>query len=301
MKGFSAMQKQELASFTRDDSLFSITPRMPEEYPFWISAYGLSMHNPASPHHEITQNTAVTRIQCVLSGKEIINSKNISCIANAGDTYILHAGDAHNYYSDTSHPCHKIWFHAKGKLAKEVIKIYNLNDVILLKNIDTSHWIEKIHELCQSTQDPYVIQEEGAALFVKLINHISREYKSKQQNIDFLDDVKSYIDLHIQDNLPIEMLAEISKSSVDHTIRNFKNKFGVTPHQYILQSKMALAKTLLRSTNETIENIAEMLSFCNVGYFSNVFFQKTGLRPSEYRLQERINAEKKFNYKINPR
>lgn len=290
------MQDALTTFYPKDDYFFSITPLMPEEYPFWISAYGKSFYNPTAPHHEITQNTAVTRIQYVISGKEIINSKNISCIANAGDTYILHEGDSHNYYSDSSHPCHKIWFHVKGKLAKEIIKIYNLDDVILLKNIDTSEWIEKMHTLCKSTDDPYVIQEEGAALFVKLINHISREYKSKQQNIDFLDDVKSYIDLHIQDELPIDMLAAISKTSIDHTIRNFKNKFGLTPHQYILQCKMSLAKTLLRSTNESIEEIATKLSFCNVGYFSNAFYKKVGMRPSQYRKQIRKESEKKFGF-----
>ncbi len=296
------MSNNTISVYHKDDYFASITPIMPDEYPFWISAYGKSLHDPTAPHHEITQNTSVTRIQCVLSGKEIINSKNISCIATAGDTYILHEGDTHNYYSDTSHPCHKVWFHVKGKLAREIIKIYNLNDVILLKNIDTSEWILKMHELCQSIKDPYVIQEEGAALFVKFINHISREYKTKQQNIDFLDDIKSYIDLHILDALPIEMLAAISKTSVDHTIRNFKNKFGLTPHQYILQSKMNLAKTFLRSTNESIEDIAEKLSFCNVGYFSNAFYKRVGLRPSEYRKEIREESEIKFGFKaINPK
>lgn len=161
-----------------------MNPSMPDEYPFWIPQYGNSNYRLHPPNHEITTNTSITRIQYVISGKEIINSKNISCIAKAGDTYILHEGDTHNYYSDPSDPSHIIWFHVKGKLSREIMKIYNIDDVILLKNIDTSQWILKLHEICRSTTDPYVIQEEGAAFFVKFINHISREYKNKQQDID---------------------------------------------------------------------------------------------------------------------
>ena len=273
-----------------------VTPPMTEEYPFWIPAYGVSDHH-IKPHHEITANTEITRIQYVLSGKEIINTKNISCVASAGDTYILHAGDMHNYYSDVAHPARKIWIHVKGKLADDIVKIYHLDDVVLLKNIDTGNWIKKMHELCNSTGDPYVIQEEGAALFVKGISNISREYRKKQANVDFLDDVKSYIDLHVQDNLSIDELSKISNYSVDYTIRHFKNKFGITPHQYILKSKMALATTLLRSSNESIASIAERLGFCNVGYFSNVFFSHKGMRPSEFRTECKQFSATHFGYK----
>ena len=289
--------KKDLYGFALPHNTYhKVTPPMPDEYPFWISAYGESDHQ-AMPHHEITTNTQITRIQYVLSGKEIINSKNISCVASAGDTYILHTGDMHNYYSDAAHPTRKIWIHVKGKLADDIIKTYHLDDIVLLKNIDTSNWIRKMHELCNNTNDPYIIQEDGAALFVKGISNISREYRKKQANVDFLDDIKSYIDLHVQDNLSIEELSKISNYSTDYTIRHFKKKFGITPHQYILNSKMALATTLLRSSDKSIASISEMLGFCNVGYFSNVFLSYKGIRPSEFRVECKKFSAVHFGYK----
>ena len=261
------------------------TPKMPDEYPFWLCEYG---HTHADMYyHEATFNTAVTRIEYVISGKGIINSKNYSCVVEAGDTYILHEGDNHNYYSDTKNPMDKIWFNLKGVLAKEVIKIYKLDDVILFKGIDSTPFITQIHEICKSTQDPYVIQAKTSAVFCELINFLARQYKMSQNNEDFLDDIRSYIDLHVQDDISIDDLCHISNKSVNQTIRLFKNRFGITPHQYIMNLKLCFARTLLRSSDMSVEKIAEKIHFCGAGYFSDVFYKNTGMRPSEYRKKFR--------------
>ena len=257
------------------------TPIMPDEYPFWICQYGHTYSDKS--YHEVSLNSGVTRIEYIISGKGIINSKNISCIVNKGDTYILHEGDDHNYYSDTTTPMDKIWINVKGKLVRDIMKIYHLNDIILFKNIDSSEWIRKIHSVCESTTDPYEIQTTVSAMFLNLIQFISKQYKISQENIDFLDDIRAYIDLHIQDNITIEDLTKFSNKSVEHTIRLFSSRFGMTPHKYILKSKLQLAKSLLHSTNYSVEKIAEKLNFCNVGHFSKIFMQYTGTRPSEYR------------------
>lgn len=276
------------------DHLFHTNPLMPDEYPFWIPAYGILDHRLIPPHHEITINTEVTRIQYVISGCDIINTRNYSYIANAGDTYILHQGDTHNYYSEPTDPSRIMWFHVKGKLATEVMKIYKMDDVVLLKNYDTRKWILKVHEICKSTKDPYVIQEEGAALFVKFINHISKDYIKATQNLTYIDNIKTYIDLHILEDLSVEKLAQISNFSVDYTIRMFKKNFGLTPYQYILDSRIDLAKKFLQLEKFSIEEISEKLHFCNVGYFSNVFYKKIGIRPSEFRKQVRQHEIEKF-------
>lgn len=264
------------------------TPKMPDENPFWITQYGHTYSD--KTYHEVSVKSPVTRIEYIVSGKGVINSKNISCIVNQGDTYILHEGDAHNYYSDLTEPMDKIWINIKGKLVREIMKIYNLNDVILLKNTDSKEWIENIHNVCKSTTDPYEIQSKVSAMFLNLVQFLSKQYKVSQSSIDFLDDIRSYIDLHIQDNITVEDLTKFSNKSVEHTIRLFNSRFGVTPHKYILKSKLQLAQTLLHSSNDSVEKIAEKLNFCNVGHFSKIFQQYVGVRPSEFRNQFRTST-----------
>ena len=257
------------------------TPKMSDEYPFWICQYGHTYSD--KTYHEVSVNSPVTRIEYIVSGKGVINSKNISCIVNQGDTYILHEGDNHNYYSDLTNPLDKIWINVKGKLVQDIMKIYHLNNVILFKHINSKDWIENIHTICKNTNDPYIIQSKVSAVFLNMIQFLSRHYIVSQSSIDFLDDMRSYIDLHIQDNITIEDLTKFSKKSPEHTIRLFNARFGMTPHKYILKSKLQLAQTLLHSSNDSVEKISEKLNFCNVGHFSKIFNQYIGIRPSEYR------------------
>ena len=259
------------------------TPNIPDEYPFWLCQYGHTYMD--SNYHEVTFNTSITRIEYVLFGKGVLNSKNYSCIAEKGDTYILHSGDDHNYYSDAKNPMDKIWINVNGVLASEIIKIYNLNDTILFKGIDSSPFILKMHEICKNNSDPYVIQAKTSGVFCEMIHFLARQHTINIEKHDVLDDIRSYIDLHIQDNISIEDLCKISNKSVNHTIRLFKNKFGITPHKYILELKMRVARTMLRSSDMSIEQIAESICFYNVGHFSSIFLQNTGMRPSEYRRE----------------
>ena len=89
---------------------------------------------------------------------------------------------------------------------------------------------------------------------------------------DRLDVVREYIHLHIRDNITIEDLCEISKATPNHTIRTFKQKFGITPHRYILELKLKSACNMLSGGKRTIGEIAEQLGFNSSGHFSEVWY-----------------------------
>lgn len=257
------------------------TPIISDEHPFWICSYGHTYKN--KPFHEITTNTGIARIEYIISGECVLNSKNISCIASAGDTYFLHQGDDHNYYPSSQTTVEKVWINIKGELVKELEKLYKIDDVILFKNTDSLKYIDEIHAICKNAQNPYEIQDKVSTRFFELIKFLSKSHITAQSDIDYLDNIRSYIDLHIQDKITLDDLAKFSYISIDHTINTFKEKFGITPHQYILKSKIQLAKTLLGTSAMSIEKISEMLNFSNIGHFSNIFYKHTGLRPSKYR------------------
>ena len=263
------------------------TPPIPDEYPFWICQYG---HTYADrTYHEISYQTAVTRIEYVLAGRGVINSQNYPCNVEAGDTYILHEGENHNYFSDMENPMDKVWVNVTGVLAQELIKLYKLNHTILFRGVDASPYIYRMHEICKNTKDPYEIQAKGSDVFCELIQFLARQKQTDELIFhDFLDDIRAYIDLHIEGDLSIEKLCEFSQKSPNQTIRLFKKKFGITPHQYILKLKLGAAATMLRSSELSVARIASRLRFSSTGTFSDFFHKHTGMRPSEYRRMHRV-------------
>jgi len=257
------------------------TPAVTEEYPFWIPQYGHTYKT--EQYHMITPNSDVTRIEYIISGKSVVNSKNMSLIAETGDTYILQEGEYQNFYNDVSMPMNKIWINVNGRFAKDIIDMYGLKDAILIKNTDSRKYIERIHKICHSSDDPYFIHEKASMLFLNLIQFLSKSYTTIEEELTPINNVKSYIDLHLEDSISMNDLVEFSNKSVEHTIRMFNAQYGMTPYQYILKNKMELACSLLTSTNTSINEISDRLKFYNSAHFSNVFFKHVGMRPSEYR------------------
>src|SRR5258706_16217730 len=67
--------------------------------------------------------------------------------------------------------------------------------------------------------------------------------------------VCEYIDSHLQDNIALEVLAEIAQLSVHHFARAFRQTLGIPPHNYILQRRFEHAQQLLGNTDLPLSEI----------------------------------------------
>lgn len=92
-----------------------------------------------------------------------------------------------------------------------------------------------------------------------------------------------YIDMHLAENLTARTLAARAGYSEFYIAKKFKNDMGMSIAQYIKQVRVERAKLLLRSTNKSIQDIADELGFCNHSYFTSSFRSVIGMTPGEYR------------------
>jgi AraC-like DNA-binding protein len=83
------------------------------------------------------------------------------------------------------------------------------------------------------------------------------------------------------------ILAKIAGVSEIHFRRTFKEHYGTTPGQYILNQKIEHSKELLREGGSSIRAVAESCGFSSVYHFSKIFKSTVGISPSEYSLTER--------------
>jgi AraC-like DNA-binding protein len=59
--------------------------------------------------------------------------------------------------------------------------------------------------------------------------------------------------------------------------------YGITPYTYVLNKKIEFAKKLFVDTSLTVKEVATKLCFSDAYYFPNVFKEKVGCAPSQYR------------------
>ena len=71
--------------------------------------------------------------------------------------------------------------------------------------------------------------------------------------------------------------------SVGRFARAFASTFHITPHQYILDRRIARAKTLLLTSTMSITEIAATLGFSSHSHFTTTFRNRVGSTPTVYR------------------
>jgi AraC-like DNA-binding protein len=95
--------------------------------------------------------------------------------------------------------------------------------------------------------------------------------------------VARYVREHIAEPISAESMADLAGMSLAHFSRVFKKASGLTFSEYLTLTRIDVAKHRLRTTGDTIDEIARVSGFENVAYFHRVFKRKTGVTPGDFR------------------
>ncbi len=95
--------------------------------------------------------------------------------------------------------------------------------------------------------------------------------------------VCDYIESHLNENLNLNIIAEIAGLDPFHFHKLFTKHFEITPLNYITGLRIEKAKHLLIHNNSPISEIAEESGFPNFPYFCSLFKQYTNTTPSKFR------------------
>ena len=94
--------------------------------------------------------------------------------------------------------------------------------------------------------------------------------------------------LQKNEKLTIEQIAKSCAVSTSLLRQLFIEKLGISPIRYRMNMKLRRAMYLIESTNMTVGEIAEYLSFFDAAYFCKVFRAHTGMTPKQYAKRKRI-------------
>lgn len=94
--------------------------------------------------------------------------------------------------------------------------------------------------------------------------------------------VTDYIHDHLQQDLSLRKIAAIAQISQYHFSRLFKQKMGITLHQYILQRRIERAKELLQHSQLSVADIAFRVGFCDQSHLIRSFKRIVGLTPKQF-------------------
>lgn len=225
-------------------------------------------------------------LEYVVSGEGFIECEGKAYKVKAGDFYFLSTHHDHLYYSNPKNPYTKIWINVGGRLMSDLAAFYNLQNGIAVKQMNCRKEFEAIFEECEQ-----INEANRANIYQGVFKHITQilSQLAGDTSCDLLSPasykIKNYIDENIQSDINLDDIAAKFFFSKSYIINCFKNEFGTSPKQYIIQKKIETAKNMLLETDMSIKAIAESLRFADSHHLSNTFKKQIGVAPIDFRAK----------------
>ncbi len=149
-------------------------------------------------------------------------------------------------------------------------------------------------ELAQAAADgrsDVGLDEVGHAFASRFVNVVSGQAQ-KQMAANARDrrravETALWIDAHSHQAIDLEDAATQADLSPFHFLRLFSSVLGVTPHQYLVRSRLRHAARLLAGDNRAITDIAYDVGFGDLSNFVRTFHRAAGVSPRRFREASR--------------
>jgi AraC-like DNA-binding protein len=92
-----------------------------------------------------------------------------------------------------------------------------------------------------------------------------------------------WMDAHAHEPLDLERVAAEAGLSPFHFLRLFAKTLGVTPHQYLVRSRLRRAARLLAEDTRSITEVAFDVGFGDLSNFVRSFHRAAGVSPRTFR------------------
>ena len=157
----------------------------------------------------------------------------------------------------------------------------NLNSRLI--NTNTGEMQKLVKEFFRMTyQQDGNKRYHASSILIYFLNQIIA-YSQKQEKV-VSKDIQAAVDYivdNLYDNIPLEILAEVSGLSLSRFKQKFCQQLGFTPREFINFRKIETSKSLLANGKSVTEAALE-LGFSTPNYFSSVFKRFTTVSPSDF-------------------
>ena len=125
-------------------------------------------------------------------------------------------------------------------------------------------------------------EERLTSFFIELPSYLQAACEEPHNAHPRLDAAAAFIRAHRLDALTLQDICSASNLSRSYLIRAFRQRFGLTPHGYLLDQRVQHARAQLRS-GRAIAEVALEAGFSDQAHLQRAFKQHLAATPGHYR------------------
>jgi AraC-like DNA-binding protein len=272
------------------------------------------IYSRTSSRQQSLQYTSDFSLRFVLSGSERydLGRRNLSIYPDS--FLILNRGTQYASDAESGMPVQSFCLNFDQQFLQDFKDCYTFNDNKLLTRGLSSRQSQEFdetiypfrgdirynvqhlkHHLDKGTQDELLINEYLHHCLLNYFNIYNEEILNKANKLNFLNPAtkmeilrrlnmaKEYLYSNYNQNISLDDLADHACLSVNHLLRTFKQAFGVSPHQFLIQLRLQRAQILLKSTNYAINEVVGLVGFECPSSFIRLFKTHYHITPLKYR------------------
>ena len=148
---------------------------------------------------------------------------------------------------------------------------------------ETGRRIDEIYTLFASGRRTDKLRALGLyyILYAEILPHLAEAPPSRHSPA--VTDALAYIERRIAEDYSMDELAAASAVATSRLFHLFRSELGTTPVRFRNNLRVERAAVDLRTTDDSIDDIAARYGFHSAAYFRETFKACVGMTPSEYR------------------
>ena len=247
-----------------------------------------------SDWHSTLHTHPFTELFYVVDGKGEFNIQGQRFPVKANDFVIINPQVEHTELSSPDEPLEYIVLGINGLSFSNLTPVsegghpfsfFNLRD----EQKDILRYLNAMVQEATSQQMSYELMCHNLLeiLLIKILRHqhFDLEVGKQSKATKDISFIKHYLETYYHESIQLEDLASMTHLSRFYISHSFKKEIGMSPMEYLIDIRIKESKILLRTTNYSISQVADIVGFTTPTYFSKQFRKSTGISPTDYREQ----------------
>ncbi len=162
-------------------------------------------------------------------------------------------------------------YYSSDEMVKNAAKTYGLDEVKLLK------------AYCQLPLFTKSSIDNAIIILKSLIYYICDEKAIRIERDISAIELDKYIEDHITEKITLDSLGRAFNKNRNQINKMFKENFGSSPLEHIINRRIELAKKLLLTTQLSVREISSRVGMDTYDHFYRIFKKKTGVSLAQFR------------------
>jgi AraC-like DNA-binding protein len=214
-----------------------------------------------------------------------------SCVgqveAGVGDVIMVNPGEIHDGapLEDKPRSWHMLYF--EPRLVKQYLANELVGDPeIIHPAVEDKRLAQSFINLFRTVTNPSVSALQWDEVLLLTLSQAAERHMArglrKPSTSACVARARQWLDDTIDSNTTLADLAALTGVSRFQLLRGFIRETGLTPHAYLLQRRVGLAKPLL-ARGGSLASMAHDLGFADQSHFTRAFKRQFGVTPGQYR------------------